>query len=189
MLNDFIGSNEATNKDRPLIRKVRDYIFGSLAFPLVFDVGGMYWLLYAIDRELVMPKAIDAFFPAWLNQTVHTNIMVFALIEMILLHHKYPSRKSALTGLSIFMVGYLAWIHVIFYNTGIWVYPVLSVLNWPQRILFYIFTLSVPIFFFYIGEFFNKIVWSKNRVSGGESAKKSGSQKSKSDSKSKSKFV
>lgn len=39
--------------DRPLIRKIRDYIFGTFAFPLAFDVGGLFWLLYAIDRELV----------------------------------------------------------------------------------------------------------------------------------------
>lgn len=187
LLNDFIGSNEPTPKVRPFIRKVRDYIFGSLAFPLVFDVGGMFWLLYVIDRELVLPKAIDAFFPWWLNHAVHTNIMAFALIEMFLLHHKYPARNSALLGLLIFVFAYLAWIHVVYYNTNIWVYPVLNVLNWPQRILFYIFTAAVPVFFYYIGEFLNNVVWGKNRV-GGETARKGGSKKSKSKSKSKARW-
>lgn len=53
LVNDFAGSNAATTGDRPFIRKIRDYVFGSLAFPLAFDVGGLFWVLYAIDRELV----------------------------------------------------------------------------------------------------------------------------------------
>lgn len=54
LLNDFVGSNDVlTTKDRSLIRKIRDYVYGTFAFPLAFDVGGMFWLLYAIDRELV----------------------------------------------------------------------------------------------------------------------------------------
>lgn len=170
------------NNDRPLIRKIRDYIFGTLTFPFVFDVGVMYWILYAIDRELVMPKAIDAFFPWWLNNFVHTNIMAFAFIEMVLLHHKYPCRKSALIGLSVCVGAYLAWIHVIYFKTNIWVYPVLNVLNWPQRVLFYLFTSAVPMFFYFVGELLNKLIWSKSRL-GGESTKKSGSKKSKSKAK------
>ena len=157
-------------------------MFGSFIFPFVFDVGGMFWLLYAIDRELVLPKAIDAFFPWWLNNFVHTNIMVFCLIEMILTYHKYPCRKSALIGLSIVIFAYLTWIHVIYYNTNVWVYPVLAVLNWPQRILFYVFTSAVPTLFYYFGEFLNNIVWNKKRLDG-VSPKKSGSKKLKSKSK------
>lgn len=53
LVNDFVGSNTATTGDRPFIRKIRDYVFGSFAFPLAFDVGGLFWVLYAIDRELV----------------------------------------------------------------------------------------------------------------------------------------
>lgn len=177
-MNDFIGSNETTVRDRPLIRKIRDYLFGTLVFPLVFDVGGMFWLLYTVDRELVLPKAVDAFFPSFLNNMLHSNIMAFALIEMIIFYHKYPSRKAALYGLGVAIVGYLSWIHVVYFNTNIWVYPVLTVLNWPQRVLFYIFTAAVPIFFYYIGEFLNNIVWSKSRV-GGESPKKGKKSKSK----------
>lgn len=180
LLNDFIGSNEVlTTKDRPLIRKIRDYVYGTLAFPLAFDVGVMFWLLYAIDRELVFPIRIDAFFPWWLNIFIHANIIVFCLIEMFLLHHKYPCRKSAYAGLGVVMLSYLAWIHVVKHETNVWVYPVLAVLNWPQRILFYIFSLSVPVAFFFVGEYFNAMVWHKGRT-GESSPPKAPSKKSKS---------
>jgi hypothetical protein len=169
LLNDLIGSNEPAIKDRPAIRRIRDYVFGSLAFPLVFDVGGMFWLLYAIDRELVLPKAVDVFFPSWHNHILHTNIMIFIVLEMIFTYHKYPCRKSALAGLGTLMLAYLTWVHVIYFNAGAWVYPVLAVLNWPQRIGFYVFTCSVPFIFYFLGEFLNGQIWSKKRV--GEVAK------------------
>lgn len=55
LFNDFIGSNKVLLKDQPLIRKIRDYCFAAFGFPLAMDVGGLFWLLYAIDRELVFP--------------------------------------------------------------------------------------------------------------------------------------
>lgn len=179
LLNDFVGSNKAAANDRPLITKVRDYIFGSFAFPLAFDVGGMFWMLYAIDRELVFPIKLDAFFPWWLNNFVHTNIMAFILIEMVVLYHKYPCRKSGLGGLITFMAGYLAWVNVVYYKANYWVYPVLAVFNWPQRILFFVFTCSVPIFFYFFGEYINNVAWSKSRIGEGASSKTKG-KKSKS---------
>lgn len=176
LLNDLIGSNESALKDRPAIRKLRDYLFGSVVFPLVFDVGGMFWLLYAIDRELVLPKAVDVFFPAWHNHILHTNIMIFIVLEMIFSYHKYPCRKSGLGGLLTVMVVYMSWVHVIYFNAGAWVYPVLAVLNWPQRIGFYVFSCAVPVVLYYFGEFLNNLVWSKKRI--GEVSKKK-SKKSK----------
>lgn len=169
-----MGSNESAIKERPVVRKIRDYIFGSFAFPLAFDVGGMFWLLYGIDRELVLPKATDAFLPSWFNHVLHTNIMAFIVIEMILSYHKYPCRKSGLSGLAVFMLGYLTWVHVIWYKANAWVYPVLAILNWPQRIAFYLFTCSVPIIFYYFGEFLNNQIWSKSRI--GEAPRKSKSK-------------
>lgn len=127
-----------------------------------------------------LPKANDAFFPVWFNHFVHTNIMVFVMIEMFLLHHNYPCRKSALMGLGVFMLGYLTWVHVIYYNAGKWVYPLLAVLNWPQRIGFYAFTLSVPIVLYYLGEFLNdKVFWPKSMLGEKSSGGKSKSKKSK----------
>lgn len=163
-MNDFVGSNEIQAKHLPVIRKLKDYFFATLAFPLAFNVGGMFWLLMTIDRDLVMPEAVDAFFPSWLNQIEHSYIMVFIVVEMILVYRKYPSQKSCLTGLTVFMAVYLAWVHVIKYNTDKWVYPILNVLPFYQRILFFAFCLSVPVSFYFLGNFLNNIIWSKSRI-------------------------
>lgn len=63
LVNDFIGTNEAHPRKSPIIRKVKDYLFSSLAFPVAFNVGISFWGIYAIDRELVLPKVLDAVFP------------------------------------------------------------------------------------------------------------------------------
>lgn len=57
------------------------------------------------------------------------------------------------------------------------VYPVLAIMNWPQRIVFYIVTLSIPVWLFFLGEYLNNMVWHKGRT--GEAAPKT-SKKSKS---------
>jgi hypothetical protein len=63
VINDFIGTNDVAPKKMPLIRKIKDYVLATLAFPVAMNVGTTFWGLWAIDRELVFPKALDAFFP------------------------------------------------------------------------------------------------------------------------------
>ncbi|XP_077300001.1 androgen-induced gene 1 protein-like isoform X2 [Arctopsyche grandis] len=161
LLNDFIGSNENVPAKVPLIRKVKDYIFSSLAFPAAMYVGVTFWGLMAIDRELVFPKVLDEFFPTWLNHLMHTNIMIFIFLEMFLTYRPYPKRKRGILGMTLFLVTYLIWMHVIYFYSGLWVYPILQVLNWPLRIVFYLVSLVFGIAFYMLGEFSNNKLWSK----------------------------
>ena len=72
-------------------------------------VGVQFWILMFIDRELVLPKAMDPFFPSWLNHIMHTNIMVFTVLEMVMTFRRYPKRSDGLKGLLGFMLVYLIW--------------------------------------------------------------------------------
>lgn len=69
----------------------------------------MFWGLYAIDRELVFPKILDSYFPQWLNHVMHTNIVVFSVIELVSSFRSYPTRKEGLGTLTLFMLVYLIW--------------------------------------------------------------------------------
>lgn len=124
-------------------------------------VGVTFWGLMAIDRELVFPKVLDEFFPTWLNHLMHTNIMIFIFLEMFLTYRPYPKRKRGILGMTLFLVTYLIWMHVIYFYSGLWVYPILQVLNWPLRIVFYLVSLVVGIGFYMLGEFSNNKLWSK----------------------------
>lgn len=63
LVNDFVGTNELVPKRPPAIRKFKDWLMSTLAFPVALNVGVTFWTLYAIDRELVFPKVLDPVFP------------------------------------------------------------------------------------------------------------------------------
>lgn len=63
LLNDFVGTNEIDPVRTPLIRKLKDRLLATLAFPCAILVSITFWALYAVDRELVFPKVLDEIFP------------------------------------------------------------------------------------------------------------------------------
>lgn len=75
----------------------------------------------------------------------------------------YPCRKAAMTGMIILMAIYLGWVFCIKANTDKWVYPILAMLNWPQRIGFFAFTVSIPVVFYFVGEFINSVRWGTSK--------------------------
>ncbi|SPP81988.1 androgen-induced gene 1 protein isoform X2 [Drosophila guanche] len=161
LVNDFVGTNELAPKRPPAIRQFKDWLMATLAFPVALNVGVTFWALYAIDRELVFPKVLDAVFPSWLNHILHTNIVVFIVLELFTSYRAYPKRSKGLTGLTIFMGSYLVWIHIVKHYSGVWVYPVLEVLQLPQRIVFFVAVIGFTLVLYLVGEFLNNTVWAK----------------------------
>lgn len=108
---------------------------------------------------------------SWLNHVMHTNVAIFILLELFLSFRQYPNRKSGFTGLLIFNICYVIWIHIIKAVSGRWVYPILEVLNLPQRIGFILFIGVFGISFYFIGELLNNKIWaselkSNNKLNG-----------------------
>lgn len=164
LVNDFIGTNERDVKDRPLIRRIKDFTYSAFAFPLAMNVAILFWTIYAFDRDMVLPEAADAIFPSWLNHILHTNVAVFIVIEMLVLHRQYPDRKSGILGLMAFNFAYLVWGHITRYYAGRWVYPILEVLDAYSKVAFYVFTLAIlPLAFYFLGENLNVMIWGKHR--------------------------
>lgn len=140
-------------------------MFAVFAFPLALDVSVCFWSIYAFDRQFVFPREVDEFFPSWLNHILHTNIAVFILVEMIILHRKYLSRKEGIIGLIVFVFSYVAWLHVTRVYAGRWPYPILETLNLPSKIVFFAITMSCPILMYFIGERLNAKIWNQVRMS------------------------
>lgn len=97
---------------------------------------------------------------SWLNHVLHTNIVIFICLELFTTFRKYPSRKDALCGLVTFLAVYLAWIHIIKAYAGIWVYPVLEVLEQTQRIAFFAVILIFTLSLYFLGEYLNNRIWA-----------------------------
>jgi len=173
-LNDLVGSNEVQLKPKSVIRRVKDFFHVTIGFPVGLFVAITFWGLYAVDRELILPKAIDPYFPTWLNHVVHTNVAIFTTLELITSFRVYPTRKRGLRALLLFMLTYLIWTFYIYSETGAWVYPILNLLNWPQRIVFFAVLLLFQMGLYTLGEFLNNQVWGKQikRLESGEQSRR-----------------
>ncbi|KAL7294019.1 hypothetical protein TKK_0012589 [Trichogramma kaykai] len=172
LLNDLIGSNKDDEKQKPWIRRFKDFLHASIGFPLSMFVGVTFWALMAVDRELVLPKALDPYFPGWLNHLMHTLIMFTTLLEMIISSRLYPTRSQGIKALITFMLTYLCWMHYVYYRSGVWAYPVIEVLSWPLRIVFYAILLLLVIGLYFVGEKLNGLIWGDNKKAIGAKKKK-----------------
>ncbi|XP_032318393.1 androgen-dependent TFPI-regulating protein isoform X3 [Camelus ferus] len=118
-----------------------------------------FWSLFLYDRELVYPKALDDIFPVWLNHALHTFILPFSLVEVILRPHCYPLKKKGLTLLTAAIVAYVSRVLWIYSETGTWVYPVFAKLSLMGLAAFfslsYIFIVGIYLF----GEKLNHWKW------------------------------
>lgn len=88
------------------LQQWKSYIFIAIVFPFTVYVTMMFWTLYMINREWVLPEASDIVFPSWYNHCVHTNIFVFLVVETLLTKQRLPSFKSAFSGLSFALAIY-----------------------------------------------------------------------------------
>lgn len=85
--------------------------------------------------------------------------MVFTLIELLTSERQYPSRKTGITILTVFMLTYTCWMNFIYYKSGNWVYPIFEVLNLPLQIVFYILMVGFSIGVYIFGEKLNRLRW------------------------------
>merc|ERR1712080_693844 len=141
------------------------HVAGGVAFPIGMFVGIIFWSLWHVDRELVLPERYDPFFPAWLNPCMHSVVIPLQMLEMFLLHHTYPSRSFGGSLTAIFCLTYLVWLNVVLYVGGFWVYPVFEVLPVGWRIVFMITCSFMGLGLYVAGEILNNIIWNKSRKS------------------------
>lgn len=50
---------------------------------------------------------------------------------------------------------------MIYYNTNLWVYPVMDVMDWPSRIFFLLAMLAFCLILYLVGDFINTKRWGE----------------------------
>ncbi|XP_052754308.1 androgen-dependent TFPI-regulating protein-like [Galleria mellonella] len=119
------------------VRYWRDVVFCGLVVPFTLFVSGMFWSVYAIDRELVFPKVYDTIIPTWFNHCVHTNISVVVVVETLLQPRRHATNRSLELILSNSVsVLYAAVYYCIFFFAGRWLYPLFGIMTWWQVCVF-----------------------------------------------------
>jgi hypothetical protein len=172
VVNDLIGSRSNDVNKRGFLQRILDSFYVSIIFPLALLVASVFWGLYAVDRELIFPRALDKVFPEWLNHLMHTTIVPFVLVEMITVRHFYPANKSGFVLTTVFSLAYAVWTLVVYFVGNIWTYPFLEVMGWPGRVGFAGATVVVLLVLYMVGETFNKIYWGTAGTKSSKSKKK-----------------
>ncbi|XP_014279224.1 androgen-induced gene 1 protein [Halyomorpha halys] len=162
-ISDILGPINKHTEEPTMLCKVRDFIECSMAFPVAMFIGITFWSFMAINRELIMPEAWDPYFPSWLNHVMHTNILIFQLLEMTTSRRDCPPKKWGLIGLSLFGGLYFTWMSIVFYVSGLWAYPILNDLGVPAMILFLTASYFTLCLFYFFGEYLNKFLWDEEQ--------------------------
>lgn len=87
-------------------------------------------------KELIFPHEIEIRFPVWMNHVMHTLILPFVCIELLVTKRNYPSRRFGTNMVVAFIGIYVLWILSVYIKTDVWAYPFLDILNWPLRAVF-----------------------------------------------------
>lgn len=135
-----------------------------IVFPLCMFVNIVFWILYFIDREMILPEVLDAVYPLWMNHVQHTAIVPILLIERFLTKSQYPDSRNGLKGTLFFGVIYLFWVTILAHYKGSWVYPFLDILSWPGRIGFFMMSGFLLVGFYFLGAYVNKLFWGNEYV-------------------------
>ncbi|XP_021341170.1 androgen-induced gene 1 protein-like [Mizuhopecten yessoensis] len=171
-LNDFCGSDvrPSHSKDiqgrKSVLQKLRDILLASVVFPAGTFVVCTFWGIYAVDRELISPKSLDGLIPVWINHALHTFVLPLLIVELAIVYHQFPRKRTGLAIVVIFALAYLIWILWIAYVTDFWVYPFLKVMPAYYRVIWIgAFMVFFP-FLYLIGDFINKTLWGKDTRAG-----------------------
>lgn len=71
----------------------------------------MFWGLYAVDQDLIFPAkgGRTQTPPIWLNHSLHTAVLLYAVLELFTSYHRPTSKKSHLIGVTAIFAAYSVW--------------------------------------------------------------------------------
>ncbi|KAK6746015.1 hypothetical protein RB195_012242 [Necator americanus] len=118
-----------------------DFSFYCTIFPVAVTTCALFWGLYAIDPELVMPEWAARLIPSWLNHVTHTLPVLYVIFELIASRRNPPSHRQSLTMAALHVFIYFIIIIVVRVLDGYWLYPLLEILSFEAFAV--VFVLSI----------------------------------------------
>ncbi|KAH9415708.1 hypothetical protein DERP_000198 [Dermatophagoides pteronyssinus] len=149
--------------DSRRLKNFIDLIFYALALPISWIVSSSFWILWAIDRELVLPASMDPYYPPWLNHSTHTMIAILTIMELFVGKHKPPQTRKGFFIFFTFVITYAIWSLYLRMAMGFWVYPFLDQMNSTFVTLFYISSLFLYSMTYFVSLFCGKYLCNNNQ--------------------------
>ncbi|GAB1606039.1 androgen-dependent TFPI-regulating protein-like [Argonauta hians] len=164
LLRDLIMWRSVDESDGNKVRRLKitiDHIHATIVYPVGIFVVVTFWVIYHFDRELVFPLILDEIVPSWLNHILHTWPIIFLLLDKFLVQHDYPTKFRGICFTIFYTSIYVAWILFLALAKGIWVYPVLQILNNNQRFVFISVLWMFAISIYLVGDSLTFFLWKR----------------------------
>ncbi|VVC45195.1 FAR-17a/AIG1-like protein [Cinara cedri] len=142
---DFADSGPGKTWIKPRLqknKKIRDFVYFSIIFPITIDVCVMFWVICVVNKPLLFPNEMKNWVPDWYNHAVHTNPIVLTLFEMVTTDHRLPKMIESTAGLFALSGSYVACLLYNKFTTGRWVYLIIGeiVSSLPELVLYFAVT-------------------------------------------------
>merc|ERR1719431_489401 len=125
------------------VKTLGDIAHYGISFGTTWVVFLIFWILYVINQELIMPARIAVFYPMWMNVVEHGLIVPFAVVNTFLEPRRGSRGAYALT-LVCFTAAYVGLIVHIHAVTNEWVYPFLNAVGYTQ-VIFVVLPLTIAL--------------------------------------------
>jgi len=145
VMHDVTRLLRPANPLRHAARSLRDLFFVAVAAPWAVTVSAMFWALFFVDRELVLPASLDVMVPSWLNHSMHSVVLLLAAAQLLAEPHEPPCLRSVLAVSGVLNIAYVYTLFNEYATTGRWLYPVFAVLDWPGRVALVLFTSALTL--------------------------------------------
>ncbi len=113
---------------------------------------------------MIYPVELDGVIPFMLNHCWHTVPLVTALLEALVVFHRYPSNFQAAVIGFLFSTSYIVWIVWVFTKAGIWPYPFFKIIPMPGLPLFFAANFTIELVFYFTGKLVCYLRWKGNDV-------------------------
>uniref|UniRef100_A0A915DE14 Uncharacterized protein n=1 Tax=Ditylenchus dipsaci TaxID=166011 RepID=A0A915DE14_9BILA len=143
------------------LHRLCDFLYSTCVFPVGMATCLMFWALYSVDPQLVMPHWVAKLIPPWLNHVQHTAPMAFILVDTLLTCHHAPTRKVGSIAVVSQFLFYVVIIFAVRFIDGYWLYPIFDKLA-NEQIALLLTTAGIIFWFLYlIGDGLNTMLWGK----------------------------
>lgn len=137
--------------------------YGGLVLPCTLLVASSFWLVYAIDRHLIILHDFNFMHTQFYNNSMHTAILIPVIFEMFIVQRNYVNRKSGLLLLNSVLAAYIATTILYKYIKGQYQYPILNKINIYRIIFIIIAEAFLGNVFYFIGECVHKFIWKAEK--------------------------
>ncbi|MFH4982585.1 hypothetical protein AB6A40_009294 [Gnathostoma spinigerum] len=143
------------------LRIICDFMYYTSAFPVGTVTCALFWLLYAINPQLVMPDWISRLIPPFMNHVTHTAPVAFILVDTLLTCHHAPPRTTGLLISFCLATFYFLIILMVRLIDGYWIYPLLEILSPVYFILLYISSCVGFCLLYLTVDCLNAVLWGR----------------------------